>query len=191
MVLHRRSGWSGPPGPRQGSRCALPSAPDPMNAAWHARHKLPRKATAAERLHWHEAHQRACGCRPIPAALKKAREVEGVDAPEIDPRFAPVVKAMLRTAGVTYGGKGFGSTALKLDGKLFAFISSRGRFVAKLPRDRVEALVASKAGKAFEPGPGRVMKEWLEVDGRPSSWLALAQEAHRFAAGGSAKRKRS
>ena len=27
------------------------------------------------------------------------------------------------------------------------------------------------------------MKEWLEVDDRPAEWLALAREAHRFAAG--------
>ena len=79
-----------------------------MDSAWHARHKLSRKATHAQRLRWHEAHQRACGCRPIPASLKKARVVEVMAEPEIDPRFAPVVKAMLRTRGVTYGGKGFG-----------------------------------------------------------------------------------
>jgi len=105
---------------------------------------------------------------------------EVLDAPKIDPRFAPVVKAMLRTPGVTYGGKGFGSTALKVNGKLFAFISSRGNFVAKLSAERVETLVGSKAGKPFEPGPGRVMKEWLEVAGRPTSWLELAREAYRF-----------
>ena len=52
--------------------------------------------------------------------------------------------------------------------------------MAKLPRDRVEALVARKAGKPFEPGPGRVMKEWIEVDGRPAAWLELAREAYRF-----------
>lgn len=113
--------------------------------------------------------------------MKKALEAAAREEPEIDPRFAPVVKAMLRAPGVTYGGrKGFGSTGLKVRGKLFAFISSRGRFVAKLPRERVEALVAGKAGKPFEPGPGRVMKEWIEVDGKPGSWLALAAEAHRF-----------
>jgi len=154
-----------------------------MNTTWHARHKLPPKATAAERLRWHQAHQRACGCRPKPAALKKALASVAPEAPEIDPRFAPVVKAMLRSPGVTYGGRGFGSTALKLRGKLFAFISSRGKFVAKLPRQRVEALVREEVGKPFEPGPGRVMKEWLEVDGHPADWLALAREAHRFAAG--------
>jgi hypothetical protein len=180
-----------------------------MNATWHARHKLPRNASAAQRLRWHEGHQRACGCRPMPAALKEAlraavRKSPGTTARrkrtartgqpsemsrasrQIDPRFAPVVEALLRSPGVTYGGKGFGSTALKLRGKLFAFISSTGRFVARLPRERVEALVRERVGKPFEPAPGRIMKEWLELDGRPATWLALATEAHRFAAGGSA-----
>jgi DNA-3-methyladenine glycosylase I len=39
------------------------------NAAWHAQNSLPRGATDPERLRWHLAHQRACGCRPIPARL--------------------------------------------------------------------------------------------------------------------------
>jgi len=154
-----------------------------MNATWHAAHRLSRKATATERLRWHLEHQKACGCRPLTATMRKKLEAAAREVPEIDPRFAPVVKAMLRSAGVTYGGKGFGSTALKLRGKLFAFVSSRGRFVAKLPRERVEALVEERVGRPFEPGPGRVMKEWLEVDDRPAEWLALAREAHRFVAG--------
>ncbi|HEY3592337.1 MAG TPA: DNA-3-methyladenine glycosylase I [Polyangiaceae bacterium] len=40
-----------------------------MNAAWHAEHPLPRSADDSERLRWHRAHQKACGCRPIPARL--------------------------------------------------------------------------------------------------------------------------
>jgi len=172
-----------------GHRLALASRARAMNAAWHAGHRVSRKATPAERLRWHVEHQRACGCRPLTAAMKKTLEAAARKEPQIDPRFAPVVKVMLRSPGVTYGGKGFGSTALKLRGKLFAFISSRGRFVAKLPRERVEALVRARVGRPFEPGPGRVMKEWLEVDGRPASWLALAREAHRFVGGAPGTRR--
>jgi len=40
-----------------------------MNAQWHARNKMPTKATAKQRLAWHLDHQRHCGCRPIPASL--------------------------------------------------------------------------------------------------------------------------
>src|ERR1041385_5792883 len=40
-----------------------------MNTAWHARHRLPRNATTAERVRWHRAHAEHCGCRPIPPPL--------------------------------------------------------------------------------------------------------------------------
>jgi hypothetical protein len=64
-----------------------------------------------------------------------------------------------------------------------ACAGTRGKFVAKLPRERVEALVEARAGKPFEPGPGRRMKEWIEVEDRPSRWPALAREAHCFVSG--------
>jgi len=40
-----------------------------VNAAWHRAHRLPSHATAAARLAWHLQHERACGCRPMPAPL--------------------------------------------------------------------------------------------------------------------------
>jgi len=41
------------------------------------------------------------------------------------------------------GKKGFGSSAHQVNGKIFAMISSRGSFVVKLPKHRVESLEAS------------------------------------------------
>ena len=41
-----------------------------MNNAWHRAHPMPPRATAAQRLAWHKAHAKACGCRPIPASLQ-------------------------------------------------------------------------------------------------------------------------
>jgi hypothetical protein len=41
-----------------------------MNKDWHAKNKMPRKASPAERLAWHLEHQKACGCRPIPKSLR-------------------------------------------------------------------------------------------------------------------------
>lgn len=81
--------------------------------------------------------------------------------------------------------KGFGSGALKVNGKIFAMVSSRDEFVVKLPRERTAALVDGGTGVFFEPGPGRLMKEWLAMDAeqkRPS-WLELAHEARAFVAG--------
>jgi hypothetical protein len=78
--------------------------------------------------------------------------------------------------------KGFGSKGLKVARKLFAF-QSRGRLVVKLPSDRVEALASSGKGKHFDPGHGRLMKEWIAIDfGAQSLWPGLAREALDFAA---------
>jgi hypothetical protein len=109
------------------------------------------------------------------------------NAPPVDPRFAPVVKAFAKDRRVTIGGKGFGSSGLKVDGKLFAMISSRGLFVAKLPRARVDELVRQGAGKPFDPGHGRLMKEWIEIDGGQASWIGLAREARAFVGGARSK----
>jgi hypothetical protein len=109
------------------------------------------------------------------------------DAPPVDPRFVPVVKAFAKDRRVTSGGKSFGSSGLKVDGKLFAMISSRGLFVVKLPRKRVDQLVQLGSGRPFDPGHGRLMKEWVELDGAEASWIGLAREARAFV--GAAKSK--
>src|SRR5436190_1167741 len=66
--------------------------------------------------------------------------------------------------------KGFGSKGLKVKRKMFAF-QSKGRLVVKLSADRVEALVSAGAGERFDPGHGRLMKEWLAVPlARKAMW---------------------
>jgi hypothetical protein len=90
-----------------------------------------------------------------------------------DPRVDPPEKARA---------KGFGSKGLKVARKLFAF-HSKGRLVLKLPNDRVEALASSAAGQRFDPGHGRLMKEWVAIDlGSKPLWPRLAREALEFAA---------
>jgi len=75
-------------------------------------------------------------------------------------------------------GKGFGSKGLKVARKLFAFLSSKERLVLKLSADRVDALVAAGKGEYFDPGHGRLMKEWVAVEVRhKAQWLKLAREA--------------
>ena len=93
-------------------------------------------------------------------------------------RYALLVRAFMGRPGVTQGGRGFGATALRTGGRIFAMLSSRDEFVVKLPRARVDELVAAGEGARFEPGTGRVMKEWLAM--RPDStleWEGLAAEA--------------
>ena len=94
-------------------------------------------------------------------------------------RFALVVNAFADDPQVSPPGtgKGFGSGALKVNGKIFAMISSKGEFVVKLPEDRVNELVAAGKGSRFDPGRGRVMKGWLVVSADHASWIPLAKEA--------------
>ena len=99
-----------------------------------------------------------------------------------DPRFQRVVDAFASEPGVTQG-RMMASLGLKVDGRIFA-MSVRGALVVKLPRERVDALVGSRRGTRFDPRrDGRVMKEWVALEGDEASWVALAREAYRFARG--------
>lgn len=115
-------------------------------------------------------------------AKQPAAEAVTDAASELDPVFRRVVDAFADDSRVAYG-KMMASPGLKVNGKIFAMLS-RGRFVAKLPRARVDALVASGAGERFDPGHGRVMKEWVTVAPGAEDWLELAVEAHRFVSEG-------
>jgi hypothetical protein len=97
----------------------------------------------------------------------------------IDPLFAPVAAAFAKDRGVGLGRMFSSSSVLNVGGKMFAMLV-KGKFVAKLPRDRVADLVRSGVGEHFDPGHGRLMKEWVAVSGASESWVALAREAHTF-----------
>jgi TfoX/Sxy family transcriptional regulator of competence genes len=102
-------------------------------------------------------------------------------AAEADPRLAAIAKAYASDKRVTMG-KLFSSVGLNVNGRIFAMVV-RGRLVVKLPKARVDELVARGDGRRFEPGPGRVMKEWLTFTGEESRWKALAREAYAFVGG--------
>ena len=124
-----------------------------------------------------------------------AKQTTGSDA---DLQFARLAETLSKDARVDppemARGKGFGSKGLKVARKMFAF-SSKGRLVVKLPAERVDALVSSGDGKRFDPGHGRLMKEWITFDLRArSQWPRIAHEALEFAAlstSGEAARARS
>src|SRR5947209_8836136 len=104
-------------------------------------------------------------------------------------RFAMIVEKLLSNPNVTppsdgtQSKKGFGSSALKINNKIFAMLVG-GKLVVKLPKHRVDALIASGAGERFDPRhDGRLMKEWVTVE--PTSeegWLDLSREAMEFVA---------
>jgi hypothetical protein len=100
-----------------------------------------------------------------------------------DERYQDLVDELVGAAGVTppRGGGGFGRSALRFQGRIFAMLV-RGRLVVKLSAGRVDALVEAGDGVHFDANKGTPMREWLSLD--PASgqdWLALAREALDFA----------
>ena len=98
-------------------------------------------------------------------------------------RFERLVDEFVGVDGVTppTPGRGFGSSALRYRGKIFAMCVD-GELVVKLPATRVNALVADGAGVRFDGNKGTPMKEWFRL--APAStldWSALAHEALDFA----------
>ena len=102
-------------------------------------------------------------------------------------RFAAIVAALRDQPDVTAPSdepgtrRGFGSNGLKVRGKLFVLLT-RDRLAVKLPRSRVDELVAAGVGDRYDPRrDGREMKEWLHIDANSvTDWLALAREALAF-----------
>ncbi len=104
----------------------------------------------------------------------------------LEDRYATLVNALLDNADVTLGSqgkKGFGSSALQVNGKIFAMLAA-GTLVVKLPQRRVDALITAGNGSRFDPRhDGRLMKEWLALSPMPKEeWLSLAREAMEFVA---------
>lgn len=112
---------------------------------------------------------------------KRAPKKQAAAPRQMDPAFAPVADAFAGRRDVESGFM-MSSFGLKTKKKLFA-MHWRGQLVVKLPRERVDALVAARAGTRFAPGHGRVMKEWIAVPAGAADWIALAREAHRFVSG--------
>jgi TfoX/Sxy family transcriptional regulator of competence genes len=102
-------------------------------------------------------------------------------SPDVDPRVARVAEAFAKDPQVTFG-KMFSSMGLKVGGKIFAMFV-KGAFVAKLAKERVEELVRRRTGVHFDPGHGRLMKEWVAVEGTEELWGDLARKAKRFVGG--------
>ncbi|MCU0634359.1 MAG: MmcQ/YjbR family DNA-binding protein [Gemmatimonadaceae bacterium] len=103
------------------------------------------------------------------------------------PGFAALAATLRAEGGIdapSAGGRAraFGADALKVGGKIFA-MAVQGTLVLKLPAARVTALVAEGRGTRFGPGHGRVMREWIALDGAEDEWLALAREARAFVGG--------
>jgi hypothetical protein len=110
-------------------------------------------------------------------------------------RFEDLVTEFNDVEGVAppRGGAGFGRSALRYRGRIFAMLV-RGALVVKLPADRVAALVAAGHGAHFDANKGTPMREWFAAtpdatptpDANPApdspvTWSDLAAEALAFA----------
>ena len=91
-------------------------------------------------------------------------------------RLAEVTSGLTERPDVGVG-RMFGSEGYSVRGKLFAFVSTDGRLVVKLPGERIEQL-----GLDNMVMRGRPMREWAAVpfDEGAERWRSVAEEAHAF-----------
>jgi hypothetical protein len=106
----------------------------------------------------------------MPTLEPEARFRQAVAAYDDDPRVS---------AGTGFGG----SPGRRVDGRIFAMLA-HDTLVVKLPAARVTELISSGAGRPFDAGKGRPMREWVSVPpAEPDPWPGLASEAYAFVGG--------
>jgi hypothetical protein len=130
--------------------------------------------------------------RPKPASSHKGKiasagglaraATAGLGAPQVPAAFQRIVAGLSKSPGVTVeAGWGGGALVVKCRAKIFVMLV-RGDVVMKLPRLRVDELVARHVGKRFDPRrDGRLMKEWVVLPPACADTPGLAREAYRFA----------
>jgi TfoX/Sxy family transcriptional regulator of competence genes len=111
--------------------------------------------------------------------MKKKQERKGDG---VDPKFSPVVAAFANDPHVSQKRMFSSSNVLNVSGKIFAMLV-KDKLVVKLPKGKVDELVRTGKGEYFDPGHGRLMKEWVAVGAGKASWVTLAKEAYRFVKG--------
>ena len=90
--------------------------------------------------------------------------------------WSKVKEHYLKMSGVQKQGE-----SLKICRKMFAMLS-KGNYVVKLPKERVRDLLSSGEGLPYDPGNGKIMKEWVIIPEKLSGrWVEYASEAKKFA----------
>ena len=108
---------------------------------------------------------------------RKLDNKPGLD--QLTPEFSKVVSCFADHRDVRFGRMFSSSSVLNVNGKIFA-MCRKGELVVKLPKERVDKLVAERKGVRFDPGRGRIMKEWIVIPPRKEDWLRIAKEAYGF-----------
>jgi hypothetical protein len=95
--------------------------------------------------------------------------------------WAEIAETELSRRTDVTAGTGLGrSQGLRVAGKIFAMFIEEG-LVVKLPKRRVDELVSAGAARQFDPGHGRLMKEWVALStSTAQDWPALVDEARAF-----------
>ncbi|HET6685648.1 MAG TPA: hypothetical protein VFH02_03880 [Jiangellaceae bacterium] len=95
--------------------------------------------------------------------------------------WAGIAKTELASRPDITAGTGFGkSRGLRVSGKIFAMFI-HDELVVKLPRVRVDELVATRGARNFDPGHGRLMKEWAVMpETAAGEWPTLVGEARSY-----------
>ena len=76
-----------------------------------------------------------------------------------------------------------GGRCARVSGEFLALVDFKGSgLVVKLPRERVDALIATGTGQPFAPA-GKVFREWIAIPRRDRRrWRALLRESISFVA---------
>jgi hypothetical protein len=56
-----------------------------INAVWHNAHPMPKNPTLDQRIAWHVAHAKHCGCRPIAGKIRDEMVKRGLKIPVFEP----------------------------------------------------------------------------------------------------------
>ena len=90
--------------------------------------------------------------------------------------YASVKAHFESVAGVTVNA-GRGAQGLKVGNKMFAMFS-KGDLLLKMPPERVAAIIAAGRGLPYDPGTGKVLKNYVLIPAsNKRSWIKLCEEA--------------
>jgi hypothetical protein len=95
-------------------------------------------------------------------------------------RYAAIVET-LRHNDITHAESTSRATRhMRVNHRIFAMLD-KGNLVVRLPRGRVDTLIASGDAAHFVPDHGRAMKDWIAVgEGSQEDWMSLVHEARDF-----------
>ncbi len=101
--------------------------------------------------------------------------------PDFDPEQAKALAGVMENVPGAKASKMFGMPGYKVNRKL-AVGMFYDRAVAKVGAARAAELIAGGQAEPFEPQPGRVWKDWVQVGGDLAAHRALFEEAVQYVA---------